>query len=150
MNNKLIKFTKIILDIMFVGGIIVTATLPLILKAIRVYVGHPATDYPWRITLILGICGICAIFIIWELRKIFKTVIADDCFVRVNVVSLKSMGNYSFIIAGAMFIRCVFVYVTLAALAMVIVFVIAGLFSKVLAQVFDRAITYKLENDFTI
>lgn len=150
MKSNLIKITKILLDIMFFCGIIVTATLPLILKTIREYVGHPADDYPWRITLILGICGICAILIIWELRKIFKTVIADDCFVRVNVTSLKKMGNYSFIIAGAMFIRCVFLYVTLAALAMVVVFVIAGLFSKVLAQVFDRAVTYKLENDFTI
>lgn len=150
MNNKLIKLTKVILDIMFVGGIIVTATLPLILKCIREYVGHPVEDYPWRITIILGICGICAILIIWELRKIFKTVIADDCFVRVNVTSLKRMGNYSFVIAIAMFIRCIWMYVTLAALAMVIVFIVAGLFSKVLAQVFDRAISYKLENDFTI
>lgn len=150
MKNSLIKLTKVILDIMFVGGIIVTGTLPLILNAIREYTGHPSEHYPWRITVILGICGICAIMIIWELRKIFKTVIADDCFVRVNVTSLKRMGTYSFVIAIAMFIRCVWLYVTLAALAMVIVFIVAGLFSKVLAQVFDRAVTYKLENDFTI
>lgn len=32
MKGNLTKITKIILDIMFVGGIIVTATLPLSLK----------------------------------------------------------------------------------------------------------------------
>ena len=52
--------------------------------------------------------------------------------------------------AAIMLLLCFLLYVTLAALAMVIVFVIAGLFSKVLAQVFDRAVSYKLENDFTI
>lgn len=150
MKSNLTKITKIILDVMFIGGIIVTATLPLILKVIRKYMEHTSDDYHWLITILLGICGVCAIMIIWELRKIFKTVIADDCFVRVNVTSLRRMGDYSFVISGVMFIRCAFLYVTLAALAMVLVFVIAGLFSKVLAQVFDRAVTYKLENDFTI
>ena len=32
----------------------------------------------------------------------------------------------------------------------VLVFLIAGLFSRVLADVFDQAVTYKLENDLTI
>ena len=44
----------------------------------------------------------------------------------------------------------VFLYVTLASLTMILVFLIAGLFSRVLAQVFDRAVSYKEETDFTI
>lgn len=67
-----------------------------------------------------------------------------------NVSSLNKMGKYSFVIAVVMLVRCLVFYITLAAIAMVIVFIIAGLFSKVLAQVFDRAVTYKLENDLTI
>nr|WP_302629354.1 DUF2975 domain-containing protein [uncultured Eubacterium sp.] len=35
-------------------------------------------------------------------------------------------------------------------MAIMMVFIIAGLFSRVLAQVFDKAVTYKLENDLTI
>lgn len=150
MKNSLVKVTKIILDIMFIGGIVVTATLPLLLKYAGENMEHPVIYFSWKLTIVLGACGVFAVMIIWELRKIFKTVINDDCFVRNNVICLQKMGNYSFFIAGAMFIRCVWMYVTLAALAMVIVFIIAGLFSKVLAQVFDRAVTYKLENDFTI
>ena len=38
----------------------------------------------------------------------------------------------------------------LAMLVVILVFVIAGLFSKVLACVFDEAVRYKQENDLTI
>jgi hypothetical protein len=40
--------------------------------------------------------------------------------------------------------------ITPAAMVLVAVFTIAGLFSLVLSQVFDQAVTYKLENDLTI
>lgn len=150
MKVNITKITKLILDCMFIGGIIVTIALPFIIKNFGSYMDSQVNNYLWQVSILLALCGVFALMIIWELRKIFKTVIADDCFVRVNITSLKRMGNYSFIISAIMLLRCILLYVTLAALAMVIVFIIAGLFSKVLAQVFDRAVSYKLENDFTI
>jgi hypothetical protein len=48
-----------------------------------------------------------------------------------------------------MLTRLLFV-ITPAALVLVAVFAIAGLFSLVLSQVFDQAVTYKQENDLTI
>ncbi len=59
------------------------------------------------------------------------------------------MGTYSFVIAAVCLRRAV-LYTTAAMLVLVLVFVIAGLFSKVLAFVFDKAVDYKLENDLTI
>jgi len=41
-------------------------------------------------------------------------------------------------------------FFTPAVFVIVVVFLIAGLFSRVLAIVFDRAVEYKQENDFTI
>ncbi len=41
-------------------------------------------------------------------------------------------------------------YLTPAAIVVAGVFLFAGLFSKVLARVFDRAVRYKEENDLTI
>ncbi len=79
----------------------------------------------------------------------FKTVIADDCFVRSNVTSLKKMSIYSVGIVFFMAVKCLF-NITLATMAIMMVFIIAGLFSRVLAQVFDKAVAYKLENDLTI
>lgn len=150
MKLNLTKITKVFLDIMFVGGVLVSATLPVLLKPYSKYMDPQVGDYMWQIIVLLDVCGVFALLIIWELRKMFKTVIADDCFVRTNVTSLSRMGNYSFVIAAVMLVRCVAFYVTLAAISMVLVFIIAGFFSKVLAQVFDKAVSYKLENDFTI
>ena len=70
-------------------------------------------------------------------------------FVMENVVSLQRMGTYSFIIAVICLVRTI-LYITIAMLTLVLVFVIAGLFSKVLAFVFKQAIQYKEENDLTI
>ena len=56
---------------------------------------------------------------------------------------------YSFCIAAVTACR-LFLYITPAVLVVILVFVIAGLFSRVLAGVFDRAVSYKLENDLTI
>ena len=44
----------------------------------------------------------------------------------------------------------IIIYLTPAVLVIILTFLIAGLFSKVLSQVFDAAVTYKLENDLTI
>ena len=95
------------------------------------------------------ISGMLSILIIQELRSIFRTVLNEDCFVKENVKSLRRMGNYSFCIAAVSAVRLLIV-VTPATLVIILVFIIAGLFSKVLTDVFDQAVTYKLENDLTI
>ena len=50
------------------------------------------------------------------------------------MTSLRKMGNWSFFIALMSCVRCI-VYVTVAMGVVILVFVIAGLFSKVLAMV---------------
>lgn len=149
MKLNIIRFTKAVLDIMFVLGILITATLPFLLKTYGKYVEPGIEKYIWQNSVVLGLCGIFSLMIVWELRKMFKTVIADDCFVRNNVKSLKKMSIYSVGIVFFMAVKCLF-NITLATMAIMMVFIIAGLFSRVLAQVFDKAVTYKLENDLTI
>ena len=149
MKLNITRFTKAVLDIMFVLGILITATLPFLLKTYGKYVEPGIEKYIWQNSMVLGICGIFSLMIVWELRKMFKTVIADDCFVRSNVTSLKKMSIYSVGIVVFMAVKCLF-NITLATMAIMMVFIIAGLFSRVLAQVFDKAVTYKLENDLTI
>ena len=149
MKLNITRFTKAVLDIMFVLGILITATLPFLLKTYGKYVEPGIEKYIWQNSVVLGLCGIFSLMIVWELRKMFKTVIADDCFVRNNVTSLKKMSIYSVGIVVFMAVKCLFI-TTLATMAIMMVFIIAGLFSRVLAQVFDKAVTYKLENDLTI
>lgn len=149
-KKKLIltKGTKLMLDAMFYLGILVTATLPFTIKWIGRYYRPVAESYK-ETTIIYFVLGVSAVVLIRELRKIFCTVLNEDCFVQENVVSLRKMGNWSFFIAGMSVVRSI-VYVTLAMGVVILVFVIAGLFSKVLAMVFEEAVRYKEENDLTI
>lgn len=142
------KITKWILDFMFYAGIIACVTLPMSLKWIGRYFPHYEIFYIPMLILFF-VSGIFAILIVLELRYMFRTVLEGDCFVKENVRSLERMGVYSFLIAAVSAARLAIV-ITPATLVIILIFVIAGLFSRVLASVFDQAVTYKLENDLTI
>ncbi|MCM1569105.1 MAG: DUF2975 domain-containing protein [Roseburia sp.] len=147
-KRSLTKWTKYLLDFMFYTGIGVTVTLPWSLKWIGRYLERVAEHYEEAV-IIYFVLGIAALVLVQELRKIFQTVLAGDCFVEENVRSLRKMGNWSFFIAVMSVVRSI-VYLTMAMAVVILVFVIAGLFSKVLALVFEEAVRYKEENDLTI
>lgn len=148
MKDRLTLFTKFLLDFMFYSGIIVILTLPLSIHIYGNYNTYFKNNY-YSLLVVFFLSGIFAVLIIRELRKMFRTVLDNDCFIPENVQSLEKMSIYSFFIAVISACR-LFIYITPAVLIIILVFVIAGLFSKVLAQVFDKAISYKLENDLTI
>lgn len=148
MKDKITLLTKYLLDFMFYSGILVTLTLPFSIRFYGKYNTYFRDNY-YSLLVVFFLAGIFAVLIILELRKMFRSVLDDNCFIRKNVKSLEKMSIYSFFIAVIMACR-VFIYLTPAVFVIILVFVIAGLFSKVLAQVFDKAVTYKLENDLTI
>ena len=147
-KETLIKLTKYLLDFMFFGGIIVTASLPVTLKVLGTF-SEKLHEHLGESVIIYFVLGIAAVVILRELRKMFQTVINNDCFVKENVVSLDKMCKWSFFIVVMSIVRTI-VYVTPAMLVVILVFTIAGLFSKVLSFVFQEAVGYKEENDFTI
>jgi hypothetical protein len=149
-KETVILITKYLLDVMYFLGIVVTISLPwsvgflIDLFELQEYESHKT-----EIIIIYFVLGVLAIMILGELRKMFRTVMREDCFVKDNVVSLDRMGTYSFFIALVCLVQFI-LYLTLPVLVLVLVFLIAGLFSKVLSFVFDKAVEYKLENDLTI
>lgn len=147
-KDKLTVFTKGMLDFLFYAGILTTLLVPAMIRGYGRY-NRYFRENVLQLSVIFILAGIFAVLIIYELRKIFKTVLEDDCFVEENVVSLRKMGTYSFFIAAITSLR-IFLYLTPAVMVVVLVFIIAGLFSKVLSQVFAKAVQYKLENDLTI
>lgn len=142
------KGTKYLLDFMFYSGILVTVSLPISLKYIGKYL-EAVEEHYLQSVIIFAILGVLALLLVNELRKMFQTVLSENCFVPENVVSLRRMGDISFFIAAMSAVRCV-VYLTIAMLVVILVFIIAGMFSKVLAYVFEEAVRYKEENDLTI
>ena len=147
--EKTVKITKWILDIMYYSGIIITITLPYTLKlAGRYYSKVIAYNYSLML-FTLGPAAILGIMIIFQLRKMMKTVLDENCFVFGNVRSLEVMGILSIFISAIFVLKMLFLP-TPAAFIIIIVFFVASLFSMVLSYVFRDAINYKEENDFTI
>ncbi|WP_026529067.1 DUF2975 domain-containing protein [Butyrivibrio sp. VCD2006] len=158
MNNRLNIYFKRFLDIIFYLGIIIEITVPFTLRRAVDFTVEtfgsaseyaPIKDHFLFAVVSIMLAGLFALLIIYELRKMMKTVIEDNCFIQDNVTSLYRMGNYAFAITVVKFMR-VFVYFTLAGVVTAGVFCFAGILSKVLAKVFDRAVRYKEENDLTI
>ncbi|MCI8463456.1 MAG: DUF2975 domain-containing protein [Lachnospiraceae bacterium] len=147
-KKDLTIWTKFLLDFMFFAGIAVTVSLPWSVKLVGRQLPYMVEHYEETV-IIYFVLGISALKLLWELRKIFRTVLAEDCFVRENVVSLRKMGSWSFFIALMSMVRSI-VYMTIAMGVVILVFIIAGLFSKVLAYVFEEAVRFKEENDLTI
>lgn len=147
-KQLLTRWTKYLLDFMFYAGILVTASLPFSIRRLGGYLPQLAENYEEAV-IIYFVLGVSAIILIRELRRIFKTVLEENCFVMENVVSLRKMGNWSFFIALMSVVRSI-VYMTIAMAVVILVFIIAGLFSKILALVFEEAVRYKEENDLTI
>lgn len=143
-----IRGTKYLLDLMFYSGIVVTVTLPFNVRWIGEQLPYLIRHYEETV-IIYFVLGVSAEKLLWELRKIFRTVLAENCFVKENVVSLQKMGNWSFFIALMAGVRSI-VYMTIAMGVVIFVFLIAGLFSKVLSFVFEQAVEYKEETDWTI
>jgi hypothetical protein len=149
-KETVILITKYLLDVMYFLGIVVTVSLPWSVGfLIDLFELQEYESNKTEIIIIYFVLGVLAIMILGELRKMFRTVMREDCFVKDNVVSLDRMGTYSFFIALVCLVQFI-LYLTLPVLVLVLVFLIAGLFSKVLSFVFDKAVEYKLENDLTI
>ncbi|WP_029320833.1 DUF2975 domain-containing protein [Butyrivibrio sp. AE3004] len=158
MSDKLNIWFKRFLDIALVIGMVIEITVPFGLrKAVDsvVFALGDATEYAeiknnYLFAVIsIMLAGAFSLLILFELRKMMKTVIEDNCFIHENVTSLYRMGNYAFAIAAIKILRN-FVYFTPASIVVAAVFLFAGILSKVLAKVFDKAVNYKEENDLTI
>lgn len=147
-DSTITRATKRVLDILFFMGMLVTLTLPVSLHYYGT-INSVFEEYYIQMLIIFFISGVFAVLILGELRRMFRTVLEDDCFVEENVKSLNKMGIYSFAIMLVMLLRIKIDFTPSVAL-IIIVFLIAGLFSRVLALVFAKAVEYKRENDYTI
>lgn len=148
-DQKIIKLTKIVLDFMFFSGILVTVTMPLLLRIAGNYYAKVFLGKYIPLVLIFTSASLFGVMILEQLRRMMKTVIEENCFVWENVKSLESMAVYSLTIS-VLFLGKVFFLSSPATGVIIIVFFVAALFSQVLSFVFRDAINYKEENDLTI
>ena len=134
---------------MFFSGILVEVSLPFSLKMLGEYYWKEMAEQYWPMLIIFGLSGICGLIIVYQLRKMMKTVVKRECFVDNNTKSLSTMGKVSFVITVLFIVKCILLP-TPASFVIVLTFLIAGVFSHVLSLVFEEAVRFKEENDLTI
>ena len=148
-EKGLSSLVKRLLDLVFLGGLGILITLPYVL---RWYMNALSLTSSENYNFLLGflyITGVVCLVLVNEIRKIFKTLNRRNPFMLDNVKSLNRVGVACFIIAAAYLVKILFYNSVLTAI-ITMVFIIAGLFSVVLAEVFRQAIEVKEENDLTI
>lgn len=110
------------------------------------------------LTLFLVVSGICTAVILWQARRVLKTILRGAPFSMENAASLRRAAICCFIIVSAALVRVVFsIYfyqsirplLTYNAL-FIPMFAIAGLLCLVMSALFRQAVELQEENDLTI
>jgi len=162
MNNekKLSSVLSIILSITIVFGIILTGILfynTFIEKGIEDVIIDKG------LIILLLVVGISSLFyIVFMLKGIISTLIKGDPFVRSNAIAFKKICVACLIISicylinlfiNSNFKEFKFIYVDNMGIHTdmeVFIFLFAAAFIYILAKVFDKAVSFKEENDLTI
>jgi len=157
---SLASFLKISLDIMIVVGIVIYFILS---KGILMKKGINMEPSRFIITYILfSIGGISIILILFNLRKVVRSLINITPFVKDNVLCLKRISLLSFVISICYALNFVIngqyknfniAYIDSSGIHTDIEFLIfffAGCFILILSEVFKQAVEVKEENEFTI
>ena len=117
-----------------------------------------ADGYTMMLTLFLLFSGVCAAVILWQGRRVLRTILRSEPFSPENAVSLKRAGVCSFLISGAALVRTVStVFLKGAGAALmsytalfIPLFAMAGLLFLLMSGLFGQATSMKEENDLTI
>ena len=148
-NNSFVHYlTKILVDIMFYCGIICCIALPFTMPMLADFFGYSETVV-LPLTIVLVSSGLCSVFILWQLKAMFKTLLNGNPFIGANVSCLRKCSVASFLIA-IIYIAKVFFLFSVMTSVVVIIFSLLGLFCLTLKDVFKQAIAYKEENDWTV
>lgn len=151
MNNRLSGFAKYMMLLLMAVDIIIMLLLPLKL--------NDWMSTLFNITLTTSLCvyyytvlylgGLCGLYILNNMRRLFSLMQTGSPFVRETQKLLKNNA------LGCMFMAVitlskVFVELTFMTVVSVLIFFTAGVFCSVLSELFSRAIDFKEENDLTV
>jgi hypothetical protein len=147
-NSFVHYLTKVLVDIMFYGGILCCVVLPFIMPTLANFFGYSeAVVLPFTIILLLS--GLCSIYILWQLKEMFRTLLNGNPFIGANVTCLRKCSVASFLIAIIYIVKTIF-WFSIMTSVVVIIFSLLGLFCLTLKDVFKQAVDYKEENDWTV
>ena len=159
-EKNLSSVLSIILNITIIFGIILTGIL---VYDTFIQKGIEDVIIDKGIIIILLVVGISSLFyIVFMLKGIINTLIKGDPFVKSNAIAFKKISVSCLIISicylinlfiNSNFKEFKFIYVDNMGIHTdmeVFIFLFASAFIYILAKVFDKAVSFKEENDLTI
>lgn len=148
-KNSFVHYVaKFCVDFLFFVGIACCLLVPFSKPWLVYYFNLPGKMIVPMI-LVLITSGIASVYILWQLKVIFKTLIGGNPFVLKNVTCLRKMAVASLLIAIIFCIKSLF-WFTISTLVIVLIFIIASLFCLTLKDLIKQAVYYKDENDLTV
>ena len=149
--------TRIVVEIMFYGGIAACLATPWIVVYIfgltPIYFAGASVFEISNLFIFLAAIffasGVCSVYILWQFKKLYKTFLGGNPFVPANVKCFRKIAVASALIAVLFIIRCI-VHFTYASAAVIVIFALATLFCLTLKDIFKQAVYYKEENDGVI
>ena len=140
---------KWIVDIMLVVGALCVIAVPFLAKpVINQYYGY--NDHELVIfAATLVITGCAAVYILWCLRKMIKTLFGGNPFSEENARSFGRMATTCAVIAAVYMIKCVLLF-SWSTLVIIAMFIIGALGCLTLKGLFEEAGIYKDEHDWTV
>lgn len=151
-TKSVLGFSKIFLDLLFWVAFLLIGML---LWFGFMYKNNSSSElilYLWVVTFY----GVLSLFILFQLRKIVKSVLCKNPFTKENVKRFKNIGKGMIFISvfnlffnnhtGLRFVDLGFLTIT----PELLVFILLALVALILSEVFEEAIKIKNENDFTI
>jgi uncharacterized membrane protein len=142
------RLTKIFVDVMFyvciLCCIVVPATMP---ELANFWAYDSEVVFPFTIVIILS--GLCSLYMLWQLKSMFKTFVGGDPFSGANVRCLRKCSVAAFVMA-LIYLAKMIVWPSITAAVIITIFSLFGLFGLTLKDLFAQAIAYKEENDWTV
>lgn len=140
---------KIVIDVLFFLSIICVALVPVFSRWLFGWINYPDSSYLQAFTVILFLSGLCCVYILFNLKSMYRSLLSGNPFIDKNVCHLRKIAVSCTIISIIYIIKCFFMF-TLATVVIAAVFMIGCLFCLTLKDLFKQAINYKAENELTI
>ena len=140
--------TKICIDILFFAGIICCAYIPFSSRLLWNYYGvENQTELFVKVILLCS--GICCVYILRQLKVIFKTLLEGNPFIHANVACLRKISMSCLVISIIYLVKMIFMP-TISTIVIISIFIVGCLLCLTLKDLFKQSIYYKDENDLTV
>ncbi len=138
---------KALVDIMLYGGIVCVILVPWLSR--YVYIFGYGERQRWIIAAVLFSSGICVVYILFNLKQMFRTLLGGNPFVEKNISCFRKMAVACAVISLIYVIKCILIF-SLATIIIILMFAVGSLFCLTLKDIFKQAIFYKEEHDWTV